>query len=104
MPRRKPPVTGYGHDRVLDAPVVATLDLHGAIVAEATTMVRNFLTASSKVHRGKVVRIITGRGRGSARGAVLRPTVARLLKGPLSLFVADYSIGVDEGSYLVLLK
>jgi len=104
MPRRKPPVRGYGHDRVLDAPVAASLDLHGAMVAEATAQVRSFLTAASKVHRGKVVRIITGRGRGSERGAVLRPLVARLLKGPLSLYVADYSLSVDEGSYLVLLR
>lgn len=104
MPRRTKPPPPYGHDRVLDAPVVATLDLHGAIVAEATTRVEAFLRASSRVHRGKVVRIITGRGRGSERGPVLRPTVGRLLKGPLSALVADFSISDDEGSYLVLLR
>jgi DNA-nicking Smr family endonuclease len=104
MPRRKKPSVQYGGDPVLDAPVVATLDLHGMIVAEATVQLRNFLTSASQVKRGKVVRVITGRGRGSERGAVLRPAVARLLKGPLALFVADYSIDADEGSYLVLLK
>lgn len=104
MPRRKKTTTDYGHDRVLDAPVAASIDLHGAIAAEATVRVRNFLTAASRVHKGKVVRIITGKGRGSERGAVLRPMVARLLKGPLSTIVMDYSISVDEGSYLVLLR
>lgn len=89
---------------MLDAVVSATLDLHGSTAAEATSLLRSFLTAESRRRPGKVVRIITGRGRGSERGAVLRPTVGRLLKGPLALFVKDYSIEVDEGSYRALLK
>ena len=104
MPRRSKHPLRHAADPVLDAPVAATLDLHGSTVAEATTLLRSFLTAEGRRRPGKVVRIITGRGRGSERGAVLRPAVARLLKGPLALHVADYSIGVDEGSYLVLLR
>jgi hypothetical protein len=104
MPKRKKPISGYGADPVLDAPVAATLDLHGSTVTEATMQLRSFLTTQSRVRPGKVVRVITGRGRGSAGKAVLLPAVGRLLKGPLSIFVADCSIGVDEGSYLVLLK
>lgn len=104
MPKRRKQAPPHAHDPVLDAPVAATLDLHGSTVAEATAQVRGFLTAQSRLHPRSVVRIITGRGRGSSGGAVLRPTVARLLKGPLSLVVADFTIGIDEGSYLVLLK
>lgn len=104
MPRRKKPISGYGADPVLDAPVAATLDLHGFTVAEGTLQLRNFLTTQSRMRPARVVRVITGRGRGSAGKAVLLPAVGRLLKGPLNAFVADYSIGVDEGSYLVLLK
>jgi hypothetical protein len=102
-PRRKQPAF-HSADPVLDAKVSATLDLHGLTAVEATERLRSFLTAESRRHAGKVVRVITGRGRGSERGAVLRPTVGRLLKGPLGLFVKDFSIGVDEGSYLVLLR
>lgn len=104
MPKRKKPISGYGSDPVLDAPVAATLDLHGSTVADATLQLRNFLTTQSRMRPGKVVRVITGRGRGSAGKAVLLPAVGRLLKGPLGVFVADYSIGIDEGSYLVLLR
>lgn len=104
MPKRKrfPPTRHT--DRVLDAPVVASIDLHGDSAVEAGARVREFLSMASRLHRGKVVRIITGRGRGSIGRAVLLPTVARLLKGPLRAFVEDHSIGIDEGSYLVLLK
>ena len=104
MPRRKKSSHWQGGDRVLDAPVASSIDLHGLTAAEATVQLHSFMTTACRLHRGKVIRIITGRGRGSASGPVLRPTVARLLKGPLSVFVADFSIGVDEGSYLVLLK
>lgn len=91
-------------DPLLDAPIADYLDLHGASQEEARGRVRDYLTTASRLHSGAVVKIITGRGRGSANGAVLKPLVERLLKGELRTYVADQALDADQGSYLVRLK
>jgi len=64
--------------------------------------VKSLLTTSSRLHHGEFVGIVTGRG--SASRAVLLPAVGRLRTGPMRVFVPDFSVSVDEGSFLVLLK
>jgi hypothetical protein len=48
-----------------------------------------FLLRCSRTRPGAVVRVITGRGNRSAGPAVLQPLVGRLLRGPLSRYVAE---------------
>lgn len=91
-------------DPLLDAPVADELDLHGASQQEARTRLRDYLATSNRLHAGAVVKVITGRGRGSANGAVLKPLVERLLRGELRIYVADHALDADQGSYLVRLK
>ena len=55
----------------------------------------------SRTRPGDVVRIITGRGNRSAGPAVLQPLVGRLLRGPLSRYVADERADVGGGAFLV---
>lgn len=91
-------------DPLLDAKVADVLDLHGASQQEAKALLRDYLATANRLHAGAVVKIITGRGRGSAGDAVLKPLVERLLKGELRTYVADHALDVDQGSYLVRLK
>lgn len=91
-------------DPLLDAPVADSLDLHGLSQLEAQARLRDFLATASRIHAGGVVRIITGRGRGSQNGAVLKPLVERLLRGELRVYVADQAPDADQGSYLVRVK
>ena len=60
-------------DPLLDAKPVAELDLHGQKAGEVTGQVRGFLTNWARRTPGGVVRIITGKGKGSAGRAVLKP-------------------------------
>ena len=52
----------------------------------------------------KVVHIITGKGKGSAGGAVLRTMVRGMLKGELAIKVKDWALDVGEGGYRILLR
>ena len=53
---------------------------------------------------GAVVHIITGKGKGAASGAVLRPAVRTLLKTKLTSLVADWTADDADGGYLVKLR
>ena len=83
----------------------ATLDLHGAGAAEARAAVRAFIATQARTARGSVVHIITGKGRGSSHGAVLRPAVAAELRGPACApLIADWSRDTDDGGFKVRLR
>jgi DNA-nicking Smr family endonuclease len=104
VPSRRPPSSSpFGGDDLLDAPIAATLDLHGHTQDEAKLALRQFLSGERRRHAGAVVHVITGRGKGSSGGAVLRPLVGRLLKGELRAHVADSALDLDDGGYLVRL-
>src|SRR6266545_2199529 len=87
-------------DALLDAPVVAQLDLHRLTADELDRVVRSFLETQQKRGPG-VVRIITGKGKNSPDGPVLLPRVRTLLKGALARFVAQWRLGDDGGSLVV---
>ncbi len=91
------------HDRLLDAPVASVLDLHGTTAVEAKARAASFLQTSARTRPGSVVHIITGRGRNSPTGPVLKPAVRAVLRsaGPA---VAEWDEDVDGGGYLVRLR
>jgi DNA-nicking Smr family endonuclease len=91
-------------DPLLDAQVVAELDLHRMTSTEATAAARAFLEGRHRGGQSGVVRIITGRGRGSAGPPVLRGAVKRLLVGPLRTIVADYALDDSGGAFLVRVR
>jgi hypothetical protein len=64
----------------------------------------SFLLSSSRRYPGKIVHVITGKGRGSPNGPVLKPLVKRLLQTELSKCVADWALDLDEAGYRVRLK
>lgn len=90
-------------DPLLDAPISSTVDLHGLAVHEAERVVRGTV---ENWHRrgGGVIHFITGKGRGSVAGPVLRRTVAALLKRDLNAYVADYAADENEGGYKVRVR
>ena len=91
-------------DALLDG-AGATLDLHGAGAAEARAAVRAFLRDQARRAPGGVVHVITGKGRGSASGAVLRPLVAAELRGPeCAPLVADWARDANDGGFKVRLR
>lgn len=103
MPRRTNHPRFDSSDPLLDAPVVAQIDLHRLTGDEVERVVRNFL--ETQQHRGPgVVRIITGKGKNSPDGPVLLPRVRTLLKGALAKYVADWSLGDDGGSFVVRVR
>jgi DNA-nicking Smr family endonuclease len=91
-------------DPLIDGPVAATLDLHGYTGAATPAAVRSFLETWRRRQPGAVVHIITGKGKGSAGGPVLRGLVKELLKGELAAMVADWARDDAEGGYKVRLK
>jgi DNA-nicking Smr family endonuclease len=91
-------------DGLHDAAVASELDLHGFRADEVPTALRNFLTSWQRRGRGLVVHVITGRGRSSANGPVLRGRVAALLKGELAPLVADWGPDESDGGFKVKLR
>ena len=79
-----------------------TLDLHGRTVPEARAAVEKLLTSSGA--SGKVVLIITGKGKGSGGAPVLKNAVRGMLKGSLAHQVRDWSLDNGEGGYRVLVR
>ena len=88
-------------DQLLDAPVAAELDLHGFNAVEAPSAVRTFLESWQRRKTGAVVLIITGKGKGSPNGPVLRGLVKNLLRGELRSIVADWRLDDGEGGFRV---
>jgi DNA-nicking Smr family endonuclease len=89
---------------LLESRVAVTLDLHGCDAAKAREMVERLLRGRGGARRGEVAHIITGKGRNSTAGPVLRPLVGRMLAGDFAPLVAEYSKDLDEAGYLVRLR
>ncbi len=101
-PRRKGRHPAFdARDPLLDARADADLDLHGFGAMEARSAVRAFLESWRRRKAGAVVHIITGRGKGSANGPVLRGLVKSLLQGELRGMVSQWSVDDGEGGYRV---
>jgi DNA-nicking Smr family endonuclease len=91
-------------DPLLDARVDAQLDLHGYSATEAPSAVRTFLETWQRRKSGALVHIITGKGKGSANGPVLRGLVKNLLQGELRAMVAEWGLDDGEGGYRVRVR
>jgi len=91
------------HDELLDAKVADTIDLHGLNAADAEHTVRNVV---ENWHRrgGGVLHFITGKGKGSVAGPVLRRKVAALLKRDVSGYVADWARDDSGGGFKVRVR
>jgi DNA-nicking Smr family endonuclease len=91
-------------DPLLDGRADAELDLHGFSANEAPPAVRSFLESWQRRKAGAIVHIITGRGKGSPAGPVLRGLVAGVLKGaPVSL-VAEWAPDDAAGGFRVRVR
>lgn len=90
-------------DDLLDAPAAVTVDLHGLVAAEAEHVVRNTI---ENWHRrgGGVLYFITGKGRGSLAGPVLKRKVAAWLQHELSADVADFAPDDAGGGFKVRVR
>jgi DNA-nicking Smr family endonuclease len=88
----------------LDGPVSQTLDLHGAGAADARTTVRRFIESAARHSPGSLVHVITGKGRGSTGGPVLKPVVRQLLAGELGSLTREWAADPDGGGFLVRLR
>jgi hypothetical protein len=86
----------------LDGAVAATLDLHGYAAHEVEAAVRAFVSREARRSPGVLLHIITGRGRRSPGGPVLKPRVRSLLKAG-ALPVAAFGEDLDGGGFLVRL-
>jgi DNA-nicking Smr family endonuclease len=106
MARRHRPGTPQfsSSDSLLDGEPAATLDLHGFGAEEARRTLKGWLEAVRRRHTGGVVHIVTGKGRGSSAGPVLKPLVRQMLQGPLRTHIADSSEDIDGGGYRVRLR
>jgi DNA-nicking Smr family endonuclease len=102
--RRKGHPAFDASDPLLDGRVAAELDLHGLRAAETPSAVRAFLASWQRRQPGAVVHIITGKGKGSANGPVLRGLVKTLLQGELRAMVAEWGLDDASGGYRVRLR
>jgi len=91
-------------DDLFRAPLDGRIDLHGMSAAQAEAAVRSFIDSWRRREPGAVVLIITGKGKGSEGGAVLRPAVRTLLKTKLSGFVSDWALDDSEGAFRVRVR
>src|SRR3989442_7168001 len=99
-PRRKGRHPAFdARDPLLDGRADAELDLHGFGAIEARSAVRGFLESWRRRKAGAVVHIITGKGKGSTGGPVLRGLVKTLLQGELRGVGSELGVGDCEGGY-----
>ena len=87
----------------LDGPVDDVLDLHGMTAAEALPAVSAFVRRVHRSRPGGLVRVVTGKGRGSPGQPVLKTRVRTLLREG-ALPVAEWGGDLDGGGYLIRLK
>jgi DNA-nicking Smr family endonuclease len=88
----------------LDGAPADTLDLHGFTAAEATAHLGQYLARERKRSPGALVHVITGKGRNSPNGPVLRRVVRSLLTADGGRLVSDWGRDHDDGGFLVRLK
>lgn len=87
----------------LDGDVDETLDLHGYSGVEVRGFLTTFLGAAQRRHPGTLLHVITGRGRGSASGPVLKPLVKGVLVGTPVTVVERWGKDDADGGFLVRL-
>ena len=105
MGRRGPKQPQFdASDDLLDGPVEDSLDLHGYSAIETPSAVRSFLDRWRRRKPGAIVHIVTGKGKGSQNGPVLRGLVKSLLRGELRLMVARWDLDDGEGGYKVQVR
>ena len=105
MPKRRTKQPRFDDsDDLLSAPLAGRVDLHRLTVDQAEVVVRNFIDTWRRREPGAVVLIITGKGKGSLDGPVLRPAIQTLLKTRLSGFVAEWVLDDSEGAFRVRLR
>ena len=85
-------------------PDLPPIDLHRYTLAEAERVVRNRIETLARTHRGALVHIVTGKGRNSIGGAILRPGIERLLTGPLRVHLSRCEPDLDHGGFLLRLR
>jgi DNA-nicking Smr family endonuclease len=91
--------------RTLHSELVADeLDLHGLTAEQAERRLEMFLDRVAVSGPGGVVRVVTGRGAGSAGRAVLQEVVRDALNGWLRHRVAEWAVDLGGGAYLVRVK
>ena len=91
-------------DDLLDGRVEDALDLHGYAAIETPSAVRSFIDRWRRRKPGAIVHIITGKGKGSQSGPVLRGLVKSLLQGELRSMVARWDLDEGEGGYKVQVR
>ncbi len=96
-----PPPAQTGIAQLLSEMAVETLDLHGYTADQARLRVRDFLTTHSRISAEGVVHIITGKGTGSAGGAVLLELVRDMLDAEAANHVDEYAGMVGGGGWVV---
>jgi len=102
MPKRRPKHPRFdAGDDLNSAPLAGRIDLHGLSTDQAEVAVRNFIDTWRRRQPGAVILIITGKGKGSADGPVLRPAIQSLLKTKLSGFISDWALDDSEGAFRV---
>jgi DNA-nicking Smr family endonuclease len=87
-----------------DRSAEATFDLHGQSVLDAAGSAEQFLRIQARIRPGRVIRLITGRGRGGG-GAPVKTRVRTLLRNlkARGTLVRDFVLEESDGSFLVLL-
>lgn len=84
--------------------VVGQVDLHGLTVDQAERRFESFLRASCVRDPGSVVRVVTGRGAGAGTPPVIQAAIRQGLTGWASEWVADWSVDLGGGAFLVRLR
>lgn len=85
----------------LDGRVDDTLDLHGFTTAEARARLDAYFRGARQKRPGQLVHVITGKGRNSAGGPVLKPAIRSLLRSGALPNIARWGLDDDDGGYLV---
>lgn len=99
--RKAPPRNPF---EPLDGPIDATLDLHGDRADEARARVARFLAEAHRRQPGALVHVITGKGRRSTQGPVLKGAIRSLLRSGTVKDVAAWGPDLDGGGYLIRLR
>ena len=92
--------TFSSHDALLDGSVSVKLDLHGLTELEARAAFEKLIKASS----GKLVHVITGKGKSSKGQPVLKQLVRSMLKGSLARSTRDWTLDAGDGGYRILVR
>ena len=100
---RRSSASTFGHDPFdpLEGRVDDTLDLLGFTAAEARIRLEQYFAGAKRQRAGQLVHVITGKGRNSPSGAVLKPAVRSLLRSGAVSDIFRWGIDDDEGGFLV---